>query len=170
MAVRTGRLQDSALIATGIGSMRTVICASPKLLAQHGNPQTVQELQRLPCIVFEGPMSMLAEWRLRDPQGRAPLRVSVVPRLSVNTAEAAVRAALRNVGVTRLLYYQVADAVRAGKLQVILERFERDPVPVNVVHAAHAQMPLKMRSFLDFAVPRLRALLPRPSMPHAIKA
>ena len=160
MAVRIGKLPDSTMIATAIGSMRMVICASPEFLAGRGIPQTTEELQRLPCVTFDGPMPSPG-WQLRDPDSGAPIVVPITSRLSVTTVEGAVRAAIRNVGVTRLLYYQVADAIKAGKLQVIMEQFEPEPAPVSLVHAARGQMPLKMRRFLDFAVPRLRAVFPK---------
>lgn len=158
MAVRIGRLPDSAMIATAVGTMRTVMCASPELLAVHGTPKTVEELRKLPSIAFDGP-GPLSDWRFTDPQTKKSLSVSITPRLSVTTVEAAVRAALLHVGVTRLLQYQAADAVKAGLLQIILESFELEPTPVNVIHAARGQIPLKMRSFLDFAVPHLRRRL-----------
>ena len=160
MAVRIGKLPDSTMIATAIGSMRMVICASPESLAGRRIPQTAEELQRLPCVTFDGPMPSPG-WQLRDPETGAPIVVPITSRLSVTTVEAAVRAAVGNVGVTRLLYYQVADAIKAGKLQVIMEQFEPQPAPVSLVHAARGQMPLKMRRFLDFAAPRLRAIFPK---------
>lgn len=158
MAVRIARLPDSALISTTIGEMRTVVCASPELLAIHGTPQTMDDLQNMPCITFDGP-GPLAGWRFSDPKTRKSLLVPVKTRLSVTTAEAAVRASLRHVGVTRLLHYQVADAVQARSLQIVLERFEPEPAPVSLVHSERGQMPIKMRRFMDFAVPRLRSVL-----------
>ena len=86
------------------------------------------------------------------------------PRLSVTTTEAAAEAAIRSVGVTRLLHYQVAEAVEADALRIILGAFEPDPAPVNLIHASRGQMPLKMRRFLDFAAPRLRDALGRIAM------
>lgn len=158
MAVRIGRLPDSAMISTVVGTMRTVMCASPELLSSHGTPRTAEELRKMPCVGFDGP-GLLSEWRFTDPRTRMPISVPITPRLSVTTVEAAVRAALSHVGVTRLLQYQAADAVNSGSLRIILEPFEPEPVPVNVVHAARGQIPLKMRSFLDFAVPHLRRRL-----------
>ena len=160
MAVRIGKLPDSTMIATMIGTMRMVVCASPEFLAGHGAPQTPEDLQRLPCVTFDGPMPSPG-WQLRDPKTKAPIIVPITSRLSVTTVEAAVRATVRNVGITRLLYYQVADAIKAGKLEAILEQYQPEPAPVSLVHAARGQMPLKMRRFLDFAVPRLRAVFPK---------
>jgi DNA-binding transcriptional LysR family regulator len=158
MAVRIGSLADSSMIATRVGLMRMVFCASPQLLADTGVPQSPDDLQKMPLVAFEGPIPS-AGWRFVDPQTKLPFVVPVVARLSVTTAEAAVRAALMHVGVTRLLHYQAADAVRAGTLRLILERFEPEPLPVSLVHFGRGQMPLKMRSFMDFALPRLRQSL-----------
>ena len=158
VAVRIGRLPDSAMIATRIGSMRTVVCAGPGLLAAHGVPKTPEDLRCLPCITVDTPMPA-SGWRFQPAGSAAAEEIPVVPRLSVTTPEAAVEAAVRNVGVARLLHYQVADAVKAGSLQLILEGFEPVPAPVHLVHAASWQMPLKLRCFLDFAVPRLRQVL-----------
>ncbi|NHT77753.1 LysR family transcriptional regulator [Rhizobiaceae bacterium CRRU44] len=155
MAVRIGKLADSALISTSIGAMRTVICASPRLLAVHGVPTTIADLQRMPCVTFEGP-GPLSGWNLTDPRTKTPVIVPVTTRLSVTTVEAAVRGALLHVGITRLLHYQVAGAVKAGALKIVLEPFEPVPAPVSVVHAAQGQMPLKMRRFMDFSIPKLR--------------
>jgi DNA-binding transcriptional LysR family regulator len=77
----------------------------------------------------------------------------------VNTAEAAIDAAIAGLGVTRVLSYQVARAIKEGKLRIVLKDFEPDPLPVHLIHAAQGLMPLKMRSFLDFAAPRLRKAL-----------
>lgn len=158
MAVRIGKLPDSSMVATQVGVMRTVTCASPALLAAHGAPRQPDDLLKYPCVAAITPMPV-PFWRFRLPGSRTTHEVSIVPRLAVTTPEAAAQAAIRGVGVTRLLHYQVADALRDGKLQLVLENYEPEPVPVHLLHAARGQMPLKLRSFIDFAVPRLREAL-----------
>jgi DNA-binding transcriptional LysR family regulator len=160
MAVRIGKLPDSAMVATRVGLMRTVTCASPALLAAHDALEAPNDLLRFPCIVVETPMPS-PSWRFQLPQSVNALEVPVRARLSVTTAEAAAQAAIRSVGVVRLLHYQAAEAIDAGTLQIILDAFEPEPVPVNLVHASRGQMPIKLRSFLDFATPRLREALGR---------
>jgi DNA-binding transcriptional LysR family regulator len=157
MAVRIGALPDSSMVATRIGSMRTVVCASPALLLEHGEPKHPQALSTYPCITVESPMPS-PSWRFRD-AGSGAIDIAMRPRLVVSTPEAAVDAAARGVGVTRVLHYQVANAVQAGALQIVLEGFEPEPSPVHLVHASRGVMPLKMRCFIDFAAPRLKALL-----------
>lgn len=158
MALRIGKLPDSGMVATQVGTMRTVTCATPALLAEHGTPQTPADLLRFPCVTIDTPMPMPA-WRYRHPVSGAMLDIPIAPRLTVTTASAAADAALRGVGVVRLLHYQVAAAVQRGDLQIVLAAYEPAPAPIHLVHAARGQMPLKMRRFLDFAAPRLRQAL-----------
>ncbi|WP_236638083.1 LysR substrate-binding domain-containing protein [Mangrovicoccus ximenensis] len=80
------------------------------------------------------------------------------PRLTVNTAEAAVDAAAAGAGIARVLSYQAARAVAAGRLEFLLEAFEPEPWPVSLVYR-DAPVPRKLRAFLDFAAPRLETVL-----------
>lgn len=81
------------------------------------------------------------------------------PRLTVNTAEAAVDAAIAGVGLAHVLSYQAWPAYESGKLRLILRQFDPDPVPVSLVYAGQGPLPVKSRCFVDFAVPRIRTLL-----------
>jgi len=153
-AVRIGELPDSMLMATRVGTVRRVVCASPAYLAKHGVPARPQDLVEHACITFEVLASMRA-WAFGS--GKSELSVPVQSRLTVNTAEAAIAAATLGVGLIRVLSYQVADAVREQALRVVLEEFESAPLPVSLVHAGQAPLPLKLRAFLDFVTPRLRA-------------
>jgi DNA-binding transcriptional LysR family regulator len=151
MAVRIGRLPDSSLVATRVGTVSRVVCASPGVLAKQGTPKTPNALADLPCVHFEGASGNA--WHF------ARQTVNVRLRLSVNTAEAAVDAAIAGVGFTQVLSYQAARALQAGTLKLVLRKFEPDPVPVSLVHGSQGALPLKMRRFLDYAAPRLRAAL-----------
>lgn len=153
VAVRIGALPDSSLVATRVGDVRRVVCASPGYLAAHGTPTHPDELVAHQCISSEGLGS--ARWVFGA--GNAQQSVALAPRLVVTTAEAAIDAATLGVGLTRVLSYQVADAVSRGALQIVLEAFEPPRWPVSVVHAGQAPLPLKLRAFLDFAAPLLRA-------------
>jgi DNA-binding transcriptional LysR family regulator len=158
LATRIGPLPDSNLVATRIGSMRTVVCASQDLLAAHGVPKSPEELAAVPCVNFDF-LSPASAWPFRRKEAKGTTDVSIRPRLSVSTAEAAVWAASKGIGVTRVLHYQCADGVRDGSLRIILAKFEVDPLPVHLLHAGRAALPTKTRVFLDFAVNRLRERL-----------
>jgi DNA-binding transcriptional LysR family regulator len=154
IAIRIGALPDSALVATRVGTVRRVICASPAYFAARGVPAQPNDLAGYDCITFEVLESMRA-WVFGS--GKSELSVPVHSRLSVNTAEAAIAAAILGVGLIRVLSYQVADAIRANELRIVLDTFESAPLPISLVHKGQAPLPLKLRAFLDFVTPRLRA-------------
>jgi DNA-binding transcriptional LysR family regulator len=158
LAVRIGALPESSMIAVQVGSVRRVVCASPEYLAAHGVPKKPADLSKLSCITFDV-LGSTTSWSFVGRAGRN--EVPVRSRLLVNTAEAALDAAIAGAGVTRVLSYQAAKAVDEGKLRLVLESFEPSPVPVSLIHPAQGLLPLKTRSFIDFAVPRLRASLTR---------
>jgi DNA-binding transcriptional LysR family regulator len=154
LAVRIGALPDSSLVATRVGSIRQVVCGSPAYFADRGIPQSPAELRSHDCITFEGLMSTHA-WTFST--GKSPTDVAIRSRLTLNTAEAAIDAAMAGVGIARVLSYQCANAVAAGALTVVLKSFEPAPWPVSLVYAGQRFLPLKLRAFLDFATPRLKA-------------
>jgi DNA-binding transcriptional LysR family regulator len=157
LAVRIGELADSGLIATRVGSLRAMVCASPMFLQEHGLPRDPEALARLPCVVFNSPY--LSPWRFRAPRTGKEIRIEVDPRLQVSSPDAAADAACDRVGVTLLLEHDVAAALEAGRLEVLLREYEVDPIPVHLVHVSRSLMPIKLRQFIDFAAPRLRQSL-----------
>ncbi|HEY1453405.1 MAG TPA: LysR family transcriptional regulator [Roseiarcus sp.] len=158
MAVRIGALADSALAATKVGAVRRVVCGSPAYFAAHGKPKRPEDVSALSAVTFD-PLSSLENWIFPDRKSRRELRVPVRSRLSVNTAEAAIDAAAAGVGVTRVLSYQVAQAVADGRIEIVLAGHEPEPAPVSLIHSGQGLMPLRARMLLDFAAPRLRARL-----------
>ncbi|EFI53252.1 MULTISPECIES: LysR family transcriptional regulator [Afipia] len=157
LAVRIGMLPDSTLIATKVGEIRPVVCGSPEYFAAHGVPKTPGDLADHMCVTYTALASGMT-W-IFNPRGKAPKSVRPYCRLKINTAEAAIDAAIASVGVTNVLSYQVARAVAAGKLKLILEDYEPDPIPVHLVHTGQAILPLKLRRFMEFAASRLRKSL-----------
>lgn len=161
VAVRIGALPDSAMIALQVGAVGQVICGSPGYFAEHGIPVTPLDLAKLSCVTFDV-LSSTVSWSFAAAgQGEGEHVVPIRSRLSVNTAEAALDAAIAGVGVTRVLSYQAAQPVEEGKLDVVLRAFEPAPIPVSLIHANQGPLPLKLRTFLDFAAPRLRSRLPQ---------
>jgi DNA-binding transcriptional LysR family regulator len=131
VAVRIGDLPDSSLQAVQVGQVRQVLCASPDYLARHGTPQRPEALPDHVIVAATG-VSPTSEWRFHE--GRKQLPVRLQPRLTVTTNEAAAASAAAGQGITRLPLYQIAQAVQEGRLQLVLEDFERVPMPIHVVH------------------------------------
>jgi len=153
LAVRIGDLPDSSLIATRVGSVHPVVCASAGYLSARGRPAHPDELTAHDCVTFEGLMSA-DTWNFSS--GKSVVSAAIHSRLVVSTAEAAIAAAIAGAGITRVLSYQVADAVRTGALEIVLQEFEPAEWPVSLVYPSQGRLPLKLRAFLDYAVPRLK--------------
>jgi DNA-binding transcriptional LysR family regulator len=151
VAARIGPLPDSRMVAIPVGAVRQVVVASPRYLAAHGRPRDRADLGGHDAVSFVSPVS-LDPWRFVD--GARPRA-----RLTVDTAEAAITAALDGIGLTRVLSYQVAAALADGRLETVLDADAPAPLPVHLLHAARGLLPLKLRAFLDFATPRLRTRL-----------
>ena len=77
----------------------------------------------------------------------------------MNLAETAVAAAVADAGIARVLSYLVEDPLAFGALVTLLEAYEPSPIPVSLIYPEQRQVPLKLRAFLDFSVPRLRRRL-----------
>jgi DNA-binding transcriptional LysR family regulator len=153
VGVRIGELPDSTMRAIPVGFVRRVVCASPKYLKQRGTPNEPRDLARH-TIISSSPVSPTIEWRFGATKKSVAIVVS--PRLTVNDNDAATRAALQGVGLTRLMSYQVAAHVAAGRLSRVLAVHEPPPLPIHVVHHEARGASAKVRSFVDLLVDRLR--------------
>jgi DNA-binding transcriptional LysR family regulator len=159
VAIRIGSLPESSMIATRIGSIRVVVCASPGYLGARGRPQTPDDLFEHACIAISDVASPSA-WKFN--KGNRVLSVPIRSRLCVNTSEAAVLAAIAGAGLTRVMSYKMDAARRVGSLELVLEAFEPEPLPVHIVYAPRNPVPLKLRAFLNWVAPRLKARLAFP--------
>jgi DNA-binding transcriptional LysR family regulator len=153
LAVRIGVLPDSSLVATKVGKVRRVVCASPSYLATRGTPREPSDLRHHELIEMTGMAAFGNVWSF----GTREAPVHVTPRLTVNQTDVAVAAALAGRGLTRLLSYQVVEYMRDGRLSAVLTDFEPAPLPVSLVHSAARPPSAKIRAFVEFASVRLRA-------------
>lgn len=154
VAIRIGELPDSTMQAIRVGQVRQLICASPDYLAAQGIPLTPDDLHQH-TIVSANSVTPNPEWRLvhnGEPRG-----VRLQARMTTSTNDSAVAAVVGGFGITRLLSYQVAEHLRAGRLKAVLTEYEAPPLPVHVVHREGRQAPQRVRAFIDLAVERLRA-------------
>jgi DNA-binding transcriptional LysR family regulator len=153
VALRVGPLADSALTALRVGTLRRVVVAAPAYLKRRGKPQTPDDL-RDHRIVFPTGVAEVATWIFAKGNRRRTLRLA--PALRIDSIEATIDAAVAGWGITRLLSYQAADEIAAGKLVELLGDFEDSSIPVQLLHAEGRHATAKLRSFLEFAAKRLR--------------
>jgi DNA-binding transcriptional LysR family regulator len=146
LAVRIGHLPDSSLVARHVGEMRRIVVASHNYLKQHGEPATPEAIASHQTIQF-GTISASPEWRFV--RGDSEVRVACVPRFSTNSADAAIHYAEQDGGLTRVLAYQAADAIKGGRLRIVLAKFEPPPLPIHIVYPTSRLLSSKVRTFID---------------------
>jgi DNA-binding transcriptional LysR family regulator len=154
VAVRIGALPDSALRARSVGQVRSVLVASPRYLDEHGTPRSLEALPSHACIAFAGTTPVPDRWTF------GARTIAIAPRLIVNTAQAAIDAAVAGGGIARVLSYQIEALVAAGTLRRLLVRSEPAAVPVQLVTLPGVQSRLAV-AFSELAGTQLRARLAR---------
>jgi DNA-binding transcriptional LysR family regulator len=157
LALRVGMLPDSSLIALRVGTIHRIVCASPAYLDARGTPKTPEDLAAHDCIVYQGLVQPGDVWKFV--RGGSDLAVTVRPRLVTSTGEAACDAARAGIGLTRVVSYLAKLSLAEGTLATVLDEFQPEALPVNFIYAAGRFLPIKLRAFLDFAAPRLKARL-----------
>jgi len=169
LAMRISDLPDSSQMAVRVCQIRYVVCATPAYLAKHGTPKHPSELINHDCVT-RTKLAAPDSWPFKI--GAQIKSFQVQRRLSVNTAEAGIEAVLAGAGLARVLCYQIAQAQRDGKIVTVLGDFEPPALPLSFVYPSTRAVPMKLRAFLDFAVPRLkqRLLQPGPTLTPSRKA
>lgn len=148
VAVRIGHLPNSRLVARQVGSMPRVVVASPDYLARRGQPKTPDDIVKHDTIQF-GVIASTPEWRFV--QDGDDIRITHMPRFTTDVADAAIWHAEHGGGLTRVLAYQAADALAAGRLKRVLTEFEPPAVPIHIVYPTSRLLSAKVRVFIDLA-------------------
>jgi len=143
-AVRIGDLPDSSLRVTPLATVKRVLVASPRYLAQRGAPKKAEDLAKHDLIAFDT-FTPNSEWLIGD------RRIRVAPRLLTNNVDAAIDASMRGLGITRLISYQVESDVLAGRLVRVLDKLSGETLPVSILYNADRQQSANVKAFIDVA-------------------
>jgi DNA-binding transcriptional LysR family regulator len=163
VGVRIGELPDSSMRALRVGAVRHVLVAAPRYLERNGSPRVPQDL-REHTLIASAAGGFGSGWRFADSVGEHPLKIDA--RLTVTSNDAAISAALEGFGIARLLSYQVAVEVAAGRLKILMPEYEPPELPVHIIHRETRHASAKVRAFIDLMAKRLRgdsALNPKPN-------
>lgn len=152
VAIRIGHLPEGPFHALRVGEIRPVICAAPAFLDRVGRPTQPEDLQGA-SIVMSSASALLTTWQFEGSDG--PVTLTPQPRLVVSSNQAAINAARMGWGFTRVLSYQVADAVARGELEVVLSAFATQALPIHVLYQSGRQASAKVRTFVDHCYGRL---------------
>jgi DNA-binding transcriptional LysR family regulator len=149
VAIRSGDMPDSTLIARKLAPLRQVLCASPIYVDRYGMPVTPSELSERNCILFSY-SGDANEWTLN--KGDRSETVLVSGSYRVNNSEALLEALREGVGIGRLPTFVAGPDLKGGNLVRILESYH---IPDHIFYAVFPErqyLPAKVRVFLEFAV------------------
>ncbi|EPJ79979.1 MULTISPECIES: LysR family transcriptional regulator [Pseudomonas] len=153
VALVVGHLPDSSNFAVSIGTVRPIICASPAYLAQWGRPETADDLRAhrtlLATSTGHGP-----DWRLHGDTAMHTVRTTQV--LTCTTQQGAIHAAACGLGLIRCMSYEVHQELQSGKLEPLFQDFKAPDLPAHMIYREGRKASARVRTFIDFAVPRLR--------------
>ena len=141
-------------MAIRVGEVRRVICASDQYLRQHGAPHAPNEVGKHRCIRHTG-LAARSEWHFRVGKNRS-VSIPINSVITCNDIDSSLNACVEGLGLGLFLSYMVAPFRRDGRLKYVLEKFEPEPVPVQVVYPASKLLSSRVRKFVDECVERLR--------------
>jgi DNA-binding transcriptional LysR family regulator len=153
LAVRIAHLPDSTLVAQPVGSVRSVVVASPAWLRKHGTPRRPGDLARINCVTG----GETGQWTFVE--DNRSITVPVRGNFECNLAAPRLEACARGLGVGRFLSYQAAPYLRDRRLRIVLPEYEEPPRSVSLVYPSARLLPLRTRVFIEFMKQELKATL-----------
>lgn len=157
LAIRSGELTDSSLIARRLGSFQRILCCAPGYLEQTGPVATPEELERIEALVFTR-LVHPHRWPLQDAAGK-PVPVEVRSRMVSDSADLLYEAALRGAGVILTPQWQARADLEAGRLVRVLPELASAPVPVHAVFPDARLLSARVRALVEAAVGEARSFL-----------
>ncbi len=148
LAVRIGVLEDASFVARTMGATRRVVVAAPSYLRRRRPPKTPAALTQHQVIHVTA-LAATRSWRFVN--AGIEQRVAFTPRYTTSSVDAGLDHAERGGGLTLALAYQVVDAVRAGRLEVVLADFEPPPLPISLIYPTSRLLSAKVRAFVELA-------------------
>lgn len=152
VAIRIGKLADSTLVARKLAATRLVACAAPSYIAEHGEPETPEDLVAHNCLLYSY-LATANVWRFTAPDGRE-VSVAVSGNLRANNGIVEAQAAVAGMGILLTPTFYVGPHIRDGRLQRILRAYRAPEIGIHAVYAQRSHVPPKVRAFVDFLARR----------------
>ncbi|MBL0370905.1 LysR family transcriptional regulator [Rhizobium sp. KVB221] len=153
LEVRLGQVNDNSLICRRIGWTTAYLVAAPSYLETRRAPETLSEIGSHDCICYSRAGDKKT-WSFSN--GADEERLQISPRLIANNSVAVHRAALAGSGVAVLSHILVGPDIQCGRLVQLMPDFPPTRLPINVVYLSRRNMPLRVRTVLDFLAEAVR--------------
>jgi DNA-binding transcriptional LysR family regulator len=153
VAIRTGELRDSSLVAKSLGTIRWALFASPDYLKQAEPIENPQDLHAHRCIQFT-PLGRDA-WDLSNHNNS--ISIPIQGRTMANNIGVVKSMTLNGLGVALLPTFICKSSLDHGELSTVLPKWQGKADPVHLVYPKQRFMPPKLRAFIDLAQANLKA-------------
>jgi LysR family transcriptional regulator for bpeEF and oprC len=147
--IRVGELQDSTMVARRVGVFESITCAAPSYVAQHGQPNTIDDLQHHRAVqYFSGATGRTLDWDFVIDGVSTQVKMNGI--VSVNDADAYLHCGLQGLGLIRAPLYMALPYLRSGQLIEVLSHLPTKPEPISVVYLHNRHLSPKVRAFVDW--------------------
>jgi DNA-binding transcriptional LysR family regulator len=147
LAIRSGEIADSSLIARKIGVTRRVVVAAPSYLRGKALPKHPADLAAHDCLTFTG-IPAGVRWQFESPEG--PVSVEVKGRVRTRNSEGIREALLSGLGIGFVPIWHFTDEIESGRLLILLHGYEPKPEPIHAAYPSRRFVPQKTRVMIDF--------------------
>ena len=149
LAFRVGELEDSSVVALKLSSSRLIVCASPEYLKDNGTPQIPGDLNGHVCMSMSNNLIFSPQWTF-NAEGIETTIDTRTNYLKSNQADSLRVAAINGSGLVQLPTYMIGLDIQSGRLKPVLEDYEPEPLPINLIYAHRKHVSIKIRSFVDY--------------------
>lgn len=156
LGVTIGSRSSGSMEIVPVAGMRQIVCASPRYLSAAGRPAKPDDLLDHETITYAKSCTQ-CPWPFKMTTGETR-EINLRSRLIVNS-EAAIDSAAQHTGLTQVFYYQARSYIETGELEIVLEDYEIEPIPVTIAIPRGPRTAQKVSAFVDFAEPELRRRL-----------
>jgi DNA-binding transcriptional LysR family regulator len=155
VALRVGPIRQTGLVARRVTQINIVTCAAPTYLADHGEPQTPDDLRGHRLLAVSPADGGTPEWTFPPPY--TPRRLKLNFAMQFNGIDGPVISAAAGLGIVRSPDIMVAEYISRGELKVILGEFAVPGPQMSLVYPSAGHQSAKVRVFSDFAADLLRS-------------
>lgn len=150
LVLRVGELEDSTLVARKLAYCHIVLCASPAYLKKYGEPRKPSDLKKHRCLLYSYTDST-KQWIFENSDG-IKKQIPVNSSFLANNGNLICDAVANNMGIAWLPTFIAGDAIKSGKIKVILEEWSPKPMDISLLYPSKKHLSAKVRTFVDMAI------------------
>ncbi|MFO0692010.1 MAG: LysR family transcriptional regulator [Polyangiales bacterium] len=153
VGIRTGRLEDSSLVARSLGAIERILVATPAYAKKRGRPKTPADLEKHDCLLFgnDATLTLTRDGRREE--------LSLSPRLLVTDMDVLESAVKDDLGIAVMPAFLCEKALRARRLERMLPEWSPPSTPLHIVYPSTRHLSPTVRSFVDHVQERMRLRL-----------